>query len=165
MLKLYCLTGQFLLNTLFTLLQIEYTTHEVTFKMDEEFHVPWERGGLITHMVSIVELITHDRIRILKTFIPPFPHSQCSRPDPNIIICTTKEPIKGWDLQTRMIFSDVGLVDEKTNLNAMISTNKTYVRLKEDGHEDIDEDEAGLLEDTDTSSTPPDLEDDWFAWE
>ncbi len=79
-------------------------------------------------------------------------------------MCTTKEETKGWNLKTRMIFSDAGLIDEKTNLNAMISTNKTYVRLKEDGTEHIAEDEAGLIDNTETA-TPPMDEEDWFVWE
>ena len=50
--------------------------------MDEAFHIPWENGKSISHF--------------------------CKRPQYAVIECTTKEPMKNWNLRTRMIFSDLG---------------------------------------------------------
>ena len=54
------------------------------------------------------------------------------------------------------------MIDEKTNLDKGLSTNKTYVRVKNDDSENI-EDEIRYME----SSTEKDpvLPDDDFAWE
>ena len=50
--------------------------------MDEAFHIPWENGKSISHF--------------------------CKRPVRTVIECTTKEPLKNWNLRTRMIFSESG---------------------------------------------------------
>ena len=61
-----------------------------------------------------------------------------------------------------MIFTGSGLIDEKTNLNKNLSTNKTYIRLRNDDDEDIDE-EIGVIESiTDSNPIPGD---DEVAWE
>ena len=60
----------------------DFHEHEVTFRMDEAFHIPWENGKSISHF--------------------------CKRPQYAVIECTTKEPMKNWNLRTRMIFSDLG---------------------------------------------------------
>ena len=104
--------------------------------MDQAFHVPWERNNSIRHF--------------------------CTRPAYPVIQCTTNEPTKGWNLKTRMIFTGSGLIDEKTNLNKNLSTNKTYIRLRNDDDEDIDE-EIGVIESiTDSNPIPGD---DEVAWE
>ena len=87
--------------------------------MDQTFHVPWDKESHIEHF--------------------------CTRPKYNVIECKTHEPLKGWNLRTRMFFNENGMIDEKTNLNKLVSTNKTYVRVKEDESEDIEEDEQGLI--------------------
>ena len=43
-----------------------------------------------------------------------------------------------------MIFGANKMVDEKTNLDKNISTNKTYVKLKDDQQENTSEDINGL---------------------
>ena len=43
-----------------------------------------------------------------------------------------------------MIFGANKMVDEKTNLDKNISTNKTYVKLKDDQQENTSEDIIGL---------------------
>ena len=106
----------------------EFSTHEVTFQMNQKFHVPWDKDSHIEHF--------------------------CSRPISNVIQCTTHEPIKGWNLKTRMIFGANKMVDEKTNLDKNISTNKTYVKLKDDQQENTSEDINGL--EIDESATEPD---------
>ena len=47
----------------------EYSTHEVTFQMDQTFHVPWDKESHIEHF--------------------------CTRPKYNVIECKTHEPLKG----------------------------------------------------------------------
>jgi hypothetical protein len=105
--------------------------------MDQAFHVPWQKGGLIEHF--------------------------CTKAALNIIQCTTFEPVKQWNLRTRMIFTESGLIDEKTNVNKNVATNKTYVRVKEDNSENIEEEEAGLAQGM--GVTLPTDEDDWMTWE
>eukprot|EP00093_Oithona_nana_P007232 07232.XXX_323165_321805_1 [CDS] Oithona nana genome sequencing. len=100
-------------------MRTEYFIHEVTFRMNEEFHVPWDRSSQIRHF--------------------------CTLPAYNEIDCTTTAPTKGWNLRTRMIFTSQGLIDEKTNLDKNIATNKTYTRLKDDQNETIDDDENGIF--------------------
>ena len=112
--------------------------------MNEEFHVPWDKSSQIRHY--------------------------CTLPSYNEIDCTTSAPTKGWNLRTRMIFTPQGLIDEKTNLDKNISTNKTYTRLKSDMNESVDEDENGIFNpEVDTESTPfsEEYEDDedWGVWE
>ena len=54
------------------------------------------------------------------------------------------------------------MIDEKTNLDKNLSTNKTYVRVKNDQDESIQNEIDGIL--TDTEKTPlSDDEDE--AWE
>ena len=53
-----------------------------------------------------------------------------------------------------MIFGANKMVDEKTNLDKNISTNKTYVKLKDDQQENTSEDINGL--EIDESATEPD---------
>jgi len=118
----------------------DFHEHEVTFRMDEAFHIPWENGKSISHF--------------------------CKRPQYAVIECTTKEPMKNWNLRTRMIFSDLGLIDEKTNLDHLplpLSTNKTYVRVKDDGHENI-EDELRYMHQS-TEKSPTNGGDEDFNWE
>ena len=64
--------------------------------MDQKFHVPWDRESHIEHF--------------------------CMRPSYNIIECTTHEPLKNWNLRTRMIFQVNGMIDEKTNMNKNVTT-------------------------------------------
>jgi len=74
--------------------------------------------------------------------------------------------MKNWNLRTRMIFSDLGLIDEKTNLDHLplpLSTNKTYVRVKDDGHENI-EDELRYMHQS-TEKSPTNGGDEDFNWE
>ena len=66
----------------------DFHEHEVTFRMDEAFHIPWENGKSISHF--------------------------CKRPVRTVIECTTKEPLKNWNLRTRMIFSESGYSLSKT---------------------------------------------------
>ena len=91
-------------------------------------------------------------------------------PTYNEIDCTTTAPTKGWNLRTRMIFTSQGLIDEKTNLDKNIATNKTYTRLKDDQNETIDDDENGIFNpdiDHEGSPFPEENEDDedWGVWE
>ena len=104
--------------------------------MDQPFHIPWENGKHISHF--------------------------CKRPLYHVIECTTKEPMKNWNLRTRMIFSDLGLIDEKTNLDQNVSTNKTYIRLKDDSSENIDDEEDNIHKSTEKS---PLTDDEDFLWE
>ena len=122
----------------------EYFIHEVTFRMNEEFHVPWDRSSEIRHY--------------------------CTLPAYNEIDCTTHAQTKGWNLRTRMIFTAQGLIDEKTNLDKNIATNKTYTRLKNDQNEDTTEDENGIFDpDHDEEGSPFDTDyeddEDWGVWE
>lgn len=62
--------------------------------------------------------------------------------------------------------SDLGLIDEKTNLDHLplpLSTNKTYVRVKDDGHENI-EDELRYMHQS-TEKSPTNGGDEDFNWE
>ena len=108
--------------------------------MDQAFHVPWDKTSKVEHF--------------------------CSRPQVNVIVCSTFEPIKGWNLKTRMIFTSHGLIDEKTNLNKNVATNKTYIRVKNDQNEDIEQDQDGINDGT--ATFPPnyeDEEDEPFVWD
>lgn len=78
-----------------------------------------------------------------------------------VIECMTNEPIRGWKLRSRMIFTASGMIDEKTNFNRNLSTNKTYVRIDADS---IAREEHGLL-DFDATTRPPLTDDDWMTWE
>ena len=112
----------------------EFSTHEVTFQMDKEFHVPFDRDSHIKH--------------------------HCTRPQYNVIECTTHEPRKNWNLRTRMIFTPNGMIDEKTNLKENVSTNKTYVRVKDDQNEDISEELDNIRDYDETTPNAP-----WEYWE
>ena len=76
----------------FTVYILEYTTHKVEFQLGQKFQqrVGGPSRSLIEHL--------------------------CLRPEYHIFVCTTKEISKGWNLQSRLIFSWEGLTDEKTNL-------------------------------------------------
>ena len=141
--KIAKIEGKRLLRKILILFS-EYFIHEVTFRMNEEFHVPWDRSSQIRHF--------------------------CTLPAYNEIDCTTTAPTKGWNLRTRMIFTSQGLIDEKTNLDKNIATNKTYTRLKDDQNETIDDDENGIFNpdiDHEGSPFPEENEDDedWGVWE
>ena len=62
-----------------------------------------------------------------------------------------------------MIFTVDGLIDEKTNLSKQVSTNKTYIRLKEDNREHVKQDLQGLL--VGDTTAPPLTDEDWITWE
>jgi hypothetical protein len=107
--------------------------------MDQAFHDPGDTGGLMEHF--------------------------CTKNAPNIIQCTeigtTFEPVaKHRNICKRMIFTEGGLIDEKTNVNKNVATNKTYVRVKEDNSENIEEEEV-----QGTGVTLPTDEDYGMTWE
>ena len=63
-----------------------------------------------------------------------------------------------------MIFTPNGMIDEKTNLKENVSTNKTYVRVKDDQNEDTSEELVNIGHhigdyDVTTPNAP------WEAWE
>lgn len=55
------------------------------------------------------------------------------------------------------------MIDEKTNLDKNLSTNKTYVRVKNDDNENIDDELRVML--ASTEKTPTNGGDEDFAWE
>ena len=76
----------------------EFSTHKVEFQLGQRFEQRLSGGrNVIEHL--------------------------CIRPEHHVLVCTTKEFIKNWNLQSRLIFSKEGLTDEKTNLN-MVNKNE-----------------------------------------
>jgi len=71
-----------------------------------------------------------------------------------------KSQVQGLNIRSTMTFSMHGLVVEKTNLRKNVSTKKTFVRLKNDAKENIEDDMNGLLDTT----VDPLTDEDW-AWE
>ena len=71
-----------------------------------------------------------------------------------------------WCLHLWYQSPDLGLIDEKTNLDHLplpLSTNKTYVRVKNDGNENI-EDELRYMHQS-TEKSPTNGGDEDFNWE
>lgn len=66
-----------------------------------------------------------------------------------------------WNLKTRLIFTSSGLIDEKTNVNKNLSTNKTYLRLKEDNREHIQDEQNGIID----PFSKLDLEEEFGVWD
>ena len=112
----------------------------------------------MSHFVSVTEFDSHDVTFLLnQPFHDGVSDNLCSRPRPALIECSVSW--QQWKLRTRMYFSAVGMISEHTNLNAGISSNKTYDRVKVLlGQTTIDP--FAITEDP-----APVTDVDWFAWE
>jgi hypothetical protein len=54
----------------------------------------------------------------------------CTRPDAHSLVCTTRDPARGWVLQSTMTFTAGGMEDTRSNLlKKGVSTVKTYARI------------------------------------
>jgi len=54
---------------------------------------------------------------------------RCTRPQPELLVCTTFDPGRDWHLQSVLRFTASGLEDTRTNLDAGVSSTKVYERL------------------------------------
>merc|ERR1712154_625563 len=89
--------------------------------------------------------------------------SNCTRETQNIISCTSEEREKGWFLTSKLIFSELGMVNERFFANQNIHAKKYYQRLGAEATqqtwttemvEEVDIFEGGDVED-----------DEWDNWD
>ena len=82
----------------------DFMTRENNFRLDEEFSVVWGRNNGIMH-------------------------STCTRKKPNVIACVAEERKKGWNFESKMIFSYEGMIAERYFINKDIRMRKYYEKM------------------------------------
>merc|ERR1712027_189425 len=55
---------------------------------------------------------------------------RCTRPQQELLVCTTFDPGRDWHLQSVLRFTASGVEDTRTNLDARVSSTKFYGRLR-----------------------------------
>merc|ERR1711884_459270 len=55
---------------------------------------------------------------------------RCTRPQQDLLVCTTFDPGRDWHLQSVLRFTASGVEDTRTNLDAGVSSTKFYERLR-----------------------------------
>merc|ERR1711997_677781 len=59
----------------------------------------------------------------------------CTREAPNVMMCSSEERERKWNLESKMTFSEEGVVNERTFINKNITAKKYYKREVEESEE------------------------------
>jgi len=92
----------------------------------------------------------------------------CTRDAPDVMMCRSEEREKDWNLRSKMIFTEEGVVNERTFINGNITAKKYYRREVEEAEETKvkeEEEEGSGIEGSDDDGWGGDTsweeEDDW----
>jgi len=88
--------------------------------------------------------------------------NNCTRETQNTILCQSEEREKGWLLTSKMIFSELGMVNERYFVQENISAKKYYHKVGSQGSDPSWTTEK--IEEVDIFGEN-DEDDDWDDWE
>jgi len=93
------------------LTETSIATRNMTFKFGEEFSMEYGKGmGTMWNV--------------------------CTREAPNVMMCSSEERERKWNLESKMTFSEEGVVNERTFINKNITAKKYYKREVEEAGEE-----------------------------
>jgi len=97
-------------DTVQILTQTSIASRNMTFKFGEEFSMEYGKGmGTMWNV--------------------------CTREAPNVMMCRSEERERKWNLESKMTFSEEGVVNERTFINKNITAKKYYKREAEESEE------------------------------
>jgi len=102
-------------DTVHILTETSIATRKITFKFGEEFSMQYgERMGSMLGLLGTMWNV-------------------CTREAPNLMICSSEERERKWNLGSKLTFSEEGVVSEITFVNKNITAKKYYKREIKEG--------------------------------
>jgi len=99
-------------DTVQILTETSIASRNMTFKFGDEFSMEYGKGMGIMWNV-------------------------CTREAPNVMMCRSEERERNWKLESKMVISEEGVVNERTFINKNITAKKFYKRELEEAEENI----------------------------
>lgn len=90
----------------------EFGLHRINFELGKAFNISWAEENERSSSSST---------------LPTYMQHMCDLEGPAVLVCHTRS--SRWNTRSRLTFTHTGMIDEKTNLDAGISSNKTYTRV------------------------------------
>merc|ERR1712179_44328 len=108
-------------DTVQILTETSIASRNMTFKFGDEFSMEYGKGMGIMWNV-------------------------CTREAPNVMMCRSEERERNWKLESKMVISEEGVVNERTFINKNITAKKFYKREVEEVKEEEEEEEEESID-------------------